>query len=344
MFLSLYTYDNKPIIFSKGLPQDLSSYSISGLSAWHGRAQDGNFILHRIASRPFSGWIAQYLGKSDSRYIVSAKVPILILYHSIHGNVQSVMPRLDKVSSLEGQIDLFYFPPSPFEVVFTPNDYYSALIIRLPEASIYSLTKEYRSLKGWLEEVEISSLSNEHIMANGRFKLLLDDILHPTLQGAFQRKLIVSNCWGMVIEAFRIKSKLYAGDISRAPRDQKQKAILIKEVLLDNIYDQHPPTLDQIVRLTGANKNKIEQLFKMEYGTTIFDFYKTTQMDMIHDLVTESGMTINEIAGLFGYNSHSALSNAFKNNFGISPMQLRREKINEEQNKNGQNSDNSHKF
>ena len=62
------------------------------------------------------------------------------------------------------------------------------------------------------------------------------------------------------------------------------------------------------------------------FGSAPHQYHRNLQMKEGRRLLTETEMTVSEIAYLLGYEQSSNFSTAFKKKFGISPLAVRSEK------------------
>jgi AraC-like DNA-binding protein len=86
----------------------------------------------------------------------------------------------------------------------------------------------------------------------------------------------------------------------------------------------HPPTIHQLARQFGLNRNKLCSGFFVLYGMSIYDFCDSLRMEKARRMLLESQLMISEIALSTGYGSSSAFSAAFHRRFGYAPSQGRR--------------------
>ena len=104
-------------------------------------------------------------------------------------------------------------------------------------------------------------------------------------------------------------------------RDRRQLSRL-REFLSSSFT--HPPTIHQLARQFGLNRNKLCSGFLVLYGMTIYDFCDSLRMEKARRMLLESQDMISEIALSTGYGSTSAFSAAFHRRFGYAPSQGRR--------------------
>ena len=86
----------------------------------------------------------------------------------------------------------------------------------------------------------------------------------------------------------------------------------------------NPPTLDTLARIAGMNRNKLNRGFRLLYGDSVFGVLRRAKLDQALLLLDQGGLNVGEVAYAAGFKSHSHLTRAFVNQFGISPKSYRK--------------------
>lgn len=105
------------------------------------------------------------------------------------------------------------------------------------------------------------------------------------------------------------------------PRDIKavhQAAGLLTEDL------SHPPDIEALSRSVGVNRTKLKQGFKAVYGKSAFQYLKQLRFERVADLLTNSSMSVCEVAQAVGYNDIKHFYQSFRNRFGTTPGTFRK--------------------
>lgn len=100
---------------------------------------------------------------------------------------------------------------------------------------------------------------------------------------------------------------------------------IIKEVhryLTENLSKRI--TIEEIARRFGMNPTTLKSVFKDVYGTAIAAHIKEHRMEKAAQLLSQTDLSINQIAQEVGYESQSKFSAAFKESFKQSPMDYRK--------------------
>ncbi|MBS0421729.1 MAG: helix-turn-helix transcriptional regulator [Proteobacteria bacterium] len=84
-----------------------------------------------------------------------------------------------------------------------------------------------------------------------------------------------------------------------------------------------PPTLHQLARQFGINRNKLCTGFHLLYGTTVYDFCRALRLQKAQQLLADPQLSLTDIAFSAGFGSASAFSTAFARHFGAPPSQFR---------------------
>lgn len=94
------------------------------------------------------------------------------------------------------------------------------------------------------------------------------------------------------------------------------------DILADQFVE--PPTVKQLSRAVGINRNKLYQGFKLIYGSTLADFVQNRRLEEGYRLVTEGTLPIAEVAAQVGFRHQCNFSTAMKKRYGQTPAQMRR--------------------
>ncbi|HLV69675.1 MAG TPA: helix-turn-helix domain-containing protein [Xanthomarina sp.] len=97
----------------------------------------------------------------------------------------------------------------------------------------------------------------------------------------------------------------------------------IREHILQNL--EHPlPDLRTLANRFGTNEYKLKYGFKQLYGITVFRFLTQERLKRASLLIQNTSLPIKSIAQIIGFKNVSHFSKAFKDRFGIKPMDLKK--------------------
>ncbi len=108
-------------------------------------------------------------------------------------------------------------------------------------------------------------------------------------------------------------------DIDAFEKEQIKK---IPSRMVENFLN--PPTISELSRELGLNITKLKKGFKLLYGTTIYGYHKKAKLQHARELLLNTELTILDVAYQSGYISQSQFGVAFKEEFGITPSDVRK--------------------
>lgn len=110
-----------------------------------------------------------------------------------------------------------------------------------------------------------------------------------------------------------------AAELSKRATEQVREA---HHILLDRMAD--PPSLSQLSRMVGLNRNKLNRGFKELYGDTVFNVLRKARLVKACSLLQNTELSLAEIAFSIGYNSQANFTTAFRQHFGQPPKKVRK--------------------
>jgi len=96
---------------------------------------------------------------------------------------------------------------------------------------------------------------------------------------------------------------------------------------LMNYIDTHIYTmtgLEELSAATNYNYSYLSSLFRKTTAGTLADYYRRRRLETARLLIAEDERSMTEIAGLLHYSSIYTFSRAFKDQYGMSPMQYKK--------------------
>lgn len=118
--------------------------------------------------------------------------------------------------------------------------------------------------------------------------------------------------------------------------EDEEEAVLLDDYEIRQIRHAHdrlmdtpgnPPTLAQLSRELAISRNKLTKGYKQIYGHTIYVHYRKACMQQAAALLADLNKSVQDIAFDVGYSNASNFCNAFKREFGLTPLQYRKAKL-----------------
>lgn len=99
--------------------------------------------------------------------------------------------------------------------------------------------------------------------------------------------------------------------------DDIERVQAARDELVRNL--ESPPSLLQLARQVGINKNKLNQGFNHLFGTSAFEYLRIHRLERAKILLENRKMNVTEASLEVGYLNQRSFSRAFKTHFGTSP-------------------------
>ena len=110
--------------------------------------------------------------------------------------------------------------------------------------------------------------------------------------------------------------------LSDCRADQAELVREIHEYLLSHLDEKI--TIEELSRKYHMNATTLKTVFKSVYGDSLAAHIKEHRMEQAAELLTDTGLSIAEIAARVGYDSQSKFTAAFKSQYGILPKEYRK--------------------
>lgn len=117
-------------------------------------------------------------------------------------------------------------------------------------------------------------------------------------------------------------ASLANGKLAKGSSRGEALAQAAREILLERIAD--PPSLDVLARKLGSNRRSINQAFQDHNGLPVFTWLREERLRQAHGLVCRTDTPISLIGEHLGYSTPANFAKAFRERFGFSPSELRR--------------------
>ncbi|MCY9662935.1 AraC family transcriptional regulator [Paenibacillus chondroitinus] len=112
-------------------------------------------------------------------------------------------------------------------------------------------------------------------------------------------------------------------------RETKNHRLLIHDVkaYIDAHYANADLSLQMLAEQFSLSKNYVSRLFKEETGENFIDYLTALRIFHSKQLLEETGTSIQDIAGLVGYEHYFSFNRAFKKLTGFPPSDFRKKRF-----------------
>ena len=112
--------------------------------------------------------------------------------------------------------------------------------------------------------------------------------------------------------------------LSLLESELKKIRSLAKKIAKDSSKDY---SLDKISRTSGLSQAKLQEGFKFLYSRTVSEYIRHARLEDARDLMHNSNLNISQIVYSIGFTSRSYFSKIFKEKYGISPNEFKKQII-----------------
>lgn len=152
-----------------------------------------------------------------------------------------------------------------------------------------------------------------------RFNKLFFNQLNGNV-GSLKWQEPISQFFGLFVN--RVKSTPFSSQLHALSDADRKRLQKIENTLLENVHSGFPG-VELLAQQVGISKNKLMSIFKKVYNKSMFHYFRYLQLKSAREILLNSDLLIGEIAQTFGYNNATKFSNAFKEEFGILPSDLK---------------------
>lgn len=230
-----------------------------------------------------------------------------------------------------GEGVLAYLPRTRATVEVFPNNRVSGISLHFSVNTFYDLFKQVPQCLGNLGSGFGQKSMARRFYQQSRFDsktlFVLRQILDCPYKGEIRRLFFESKALELValkLAEFGSDTLMEASDLNRTDVDRVREAYHILLAALET-----PPSLVDLSRLVGINRNKLNKGFKGLYGDTAFNVLRDARLSKAKSMLKSTDMSLSEIALAVGYNSQANFTTAFRKHYGKTPRIVRREEQND---------------
>lgn len=100
---------------------------------------------------------------------------------------------------------------------------------------------------------------------------------------------------------------------------------LIEAIAMMERHLEDPLTLKEIAGRVGVSSRHLQRLFEDQLHRTPRQWYLSLRLSRAQRLLTETDMAVLDVAVACGFSASSSFARAFRSQFGVSPMEVRRQ-------------------
>ncbi|QKF81763.1 helix-turn-helix domain-containing protein [Halarcobacter ebronensis] len=153
--------------------------------------------------------------------------------------------------------------------------------------------------------------------------LILEEL--PTLfflEGKLQELYLESKITDLIYTTVNSIKKLHLEENIYFSSKDIKSLFKAKDILTESIAN--PPSLKMIAHQSAINEYKLKKGFKKLFGNTVFGFLQEYRLNEAKKILMNNEININEVSYMVGYKNVSHFSKIFKEHFGLTPAQVKK--------------------
>lgn len=240
--------------------------------------------------------------------------------HRIRGTIHAGGKRAQTFERRPGGCALSYLPQTRCVIEAPPEERVLGVSVHFSQEVFRDL---FRQIPDGLEDLFSPPLNRPYFyrqsVFNGQTADILNQITGCPYTGEIRRLFLEAKALELVALTLYGMDPAGTSNPDRRETQQIRQAYQILTSRMDN-----PPTLWELSRTTGINRNKLNHGFKLLYGGTVFKVLRDLRLYRARDLLLNSEKSLADIALSVGYSDQANFTTAFRQKFGKTPLAMRR--------------------
>lgn len=225
-------------------------------------------------------------------------------------------------TSFESGLDTELAPATYHFLSVKGDDYMLSLDKRFHNIHIEVSNDYYMDLlcdsEPWSAQLKTQLVAQDYCLA-GTYSLTpamirnIYEIFNTPMSGLVKRMIIEAK----ILELIALQ---WGTSVNNADKYKNARTHIlhdIKRYLDESFLEEH--SLRKICMRFGINEFALKNGFKAQFGTTVFDYLISRRLDHARELLSQPGVSIQQVSSLVGYKYANHFATAFKNRFGKTP-------------------------
>ena len=104
-------------------------------------------------------------------------------------------------------------------------------------------------------------------------------------------------------------------------------AVLVRAAVAVLLRDRrNAPTVEELAGLVGTHEKRLSRAFRDNLGQTVGEYVRHTRLKTAQRFLLDTSMSISDIAEEIGFSTAANFATAFRDRFGMTPSEWRRQK------------------
>ncbi|MBL4699746.1 MAG: AraC family transcriptional regulator [Phycisphaeraceae bacterium] len=238
------------------------------------------------------------------------------LIHVLRGHVRIETPTY----TLKGVAGDTLFTPAntPHRDIFPRDTIFEVYLVQIQWADEEEVLKQFSPI----ELAEVSGMSQA--MFSNAFDQLYREF---TTESTFQQPMLAVRAGQILYELCRAaaRRKYAASESPQLIASERRRQIMTDTRKLIATWLDQPISLDALAQAIDVSPYYLSRVFSQENGFTLSSYLTQQRMEKARQLLTQTTLSIKEVAYAVGYRDSHYFSRVFRGAFYISPSAYRRQ-------------------
>lgn len=323
MDLCIRTTANEVIPLEPGLPAGSSMHSIAESEKWYAQGDYGIILLEEFRVGPCTIRLFTIRTVKKLSLTISTEAPAICARIATRGSWHFSLGGVHELKMFEGQFTLYRLNGSKEKVIFERGMEYRSFDVIYPVSKFEGVQQIFQGIEEYIDTSRDGSLF--YLKKPGRVSAEIMDVVRgipecpygDTLREFYLRNKLDLLIFLMLTLAFKIEL-----DEDKPTGAEIKAAQAAEKIILSDITRHH--SIPVIARMVKLNEYRLKYVFKNIYNTGIFEYLVNARMEEAKRLLTDTNISIREIAEKTGYQGESSFIGAFRKHFGYTPGSIRK--------------------
>lgn len=305
------------------LPEQYSRYQILHSEVKYYKAPFGSYFTQEIKDKKWAiSWFHGFFDRRITLFSITAS-PMVSLICVMENDVSSFLEGHGRLLLKQGKFGLYYIPPNIFSKINIKKKNYSIICFSIAEELLAEFIDLHPHFKNVYDKQKQCAEKGEEM---GTFPIgpnvldILDSIKNIGSLGAAWRIILSNKVSGLLTLYYTM---LKESEKRIAFHSNKWESVIEQMAQYIRMHCSDPLTISTLAKTAGMNTDTFTREFKKHHRQTPWSFLMKCRIQQATTLLLETNDTILNIGNKVGYTGINYFSNAFKKQFGCSPLQYR---------------------
>ncbi|MFT3823006.1 MAG: AraC family transcriptional regulator [Chitinophagaceae bacterium] len=284
---------------------------------------DGNLLIQQRQGTETELYYVTATAASNHTVSYTTGEAFLGLLIVLQNNYYLSVAELDKLFIQENSFNLLHIPNGMQTMHLLKNNHHRVLYIHYPKEYLEQLSVHYTVLQPFMEAVDTGQaaiLDQGHRIAPKGMLDTIDQLLYSSFPGgkgqyAFYLEVKSRDLLLHTLLAFT-EPDVPANRVIKTTEDY-ETIYRLKRYL--ETHTGQRPTYQQLCKMAGWNKDKLQKAFRQVYNMSIMECYQEILMTRARKMVESTSLPIKEISRSLGYDREHNFTRAYIRHFGNPP-------------------------